>query len=525
MSEQGVPSSLTEAFAGVSDLSRPSVSALRPVSHYIADVLNRPLEDVYAISVSAIRNLRKQADQSERGRGARVLVAVFRDADLVALTRPKAPQILGRGGRDAIVTIVVSGNGPDVRAVYEPRDGDVFARLVSVAPAAVRQVVERSGAAEIPLVQRVETKVDTTPAFVPVVETVARGRLVIDQRIRRMLQLAIAASRAVMLVGPPGTGKTTLLREAIAEAQASPELYGLSAPPNDPILVTPEESWTARELIGGETVDDQARIRFRPGYLLEALSQNRWLFLDEANRADMDRIFGALLTWLSGNAVTVGRGSGGRDGAEIRLDWDDSCIGAIVAGEARLDEGVGTPIRYVAGSDWRLLGTYNALDAHRVFRFGQALGRRFARVPVPAIDAVAFEQALEPRLAHLTGSVSTATLSRIEETISGLYELHLDVRPVVGPALFLDIAEYVARGLALAPEVDLIDDMGDDPVSDLDAKVDVLLAEGYLIGAGPLLAHLEPEVLDGLRSEIVMGRKLISAEQWTFIQEMLPALS
>ena len=52
-------------------------------------------------------------------------------------------------------------------------------------------------------------------------------------------------------------------------------------------------------------------------------------------------------------------------------------------------------IAYLAGKDWRLLGTYNALDAQRVFRFGSALGRRFARVPVPAIDTATFAAVLE----------------------------------------------------------------------------------------------------------------------------------
>src|SRR5262249_48942925 len=93
--------------------------------------------------------------------------------------------------------------------------------------------------------------------------------------------------------------------------------------PHDVLTVTADESWTTRELVGGDSVDDQGRLRFAPGYVLQAVEADKWLLIDEANRADLDRIFGGLLTWLSGQEVTVGRLSPTKP-AEVVLGWSQS---------------------------------------------------------------------------------------------------------------------------------------------------------------------------------------------------------
>ena len=125
------------------------------------------------------------------------------------------------------------------------------------------------------------------------------------------------------------------------------------------------------------------------GRVLEAIRDDCWLVLDEANRADMDKIFGGLLTWLSDSHVVLGQAATNLQAPTVELDWasqPESFVAPERLAQLEAPTPSGEPIVFLTGDEWRLLGTYNAQDAQRVFRFGQALGRRFARVPIPAPD-------------------------------------------------------------------------------------------------------------------------------------------
>jgi MoxR-like ATPase len=290
--------------------------------------------------------------------------------------------------------------------------------------------------------------------------------LAIDPAIRRRIQRAVARSKAVALVGPPGSAKSSLWEEILKEAAADPGAIGLKNPPNY-VCYTAEIDWTARTLIGGYYPQANGQLVFKEGYFLRAIRENQIFWLEEMNRADLDRVLGPILTFLAGQDVDLGPTHLGDEAdhnvaKQMTLMWVKGEKSEVIEDEEQRI--------YCVGTDWRMIGTYNNVDRGRVFPMGSALLRRWAIVPVTPASPdtfVALLKELEVR-------------EPVAELLKAAYELHLQFLPI-GPASFLDMGRYVT----------------DVAVKSTDAGVSVeereALHDAYVLYMGQQLMRLDPD--------------------------------
>jgi MoxR-like ATPase len=246
--------------------------------------------------------------------------------------------------------------------------------------------------------------------------------LVIRQGVLEQATAALNAGQHVILIGPPGTGKTTLAEDLCRHA------HDLNCSRGH-VLVTSTADWTTFDTIGGYMPESDGRLVFRPGIFLEAIEGDKWLVIDEINRADIDKAFGELFTVLSSQAVTLPYRDNGR---QVRI----LPPGHPASKETR---------DYAIHPSWRIIGTMNIYDKASLFAMSYAFMRRFAFVDVTIPPARAYRHLIKYflRLANLPADES--------EILNDLYSLFdRDNRDnqlmrwrALGPAIAQDVVRYL----------------------------------------------------------------------------------
>lgn len=302
---------------------------------------------------------------------------------------------------------------PDIRALWDkpaggPGNGDEVE---------AEEVLDDEDADEVPNVDSATRRTVGRLRLAELEAATEKRELLIDPPVLAGLVAALNSGKHVVLTGAPGTAKTTLAEVVAEVAHQVGRCAGHT-------LATATADWSTYETVGGYRPLTDGTLEFEPGVVLESIAQDRWLVLDEMNRANTDRALGPLFTVLSGQAVVLPAERGGRS-VRIRPS-------GVPADDRYAD--------YVVSSDWRIVATTNVLDRALLFDLSFALMRRFAFIEVTPPDLEGYRELIHRALAD--SATDTSTVSRVEELVVRL--LALTDQRALGPALFMDAARYMA---------------------------------------------------------------------------------
>jgi|GEM_PF-845628 len=260
-------------------------------------------------------------------------------------------------------------------------------------------------------------------------ETLSRAgdgrRLLLEPSVLSALITAVRLGKHVMLMGPPGTGKSTLARNVAAAAEAG--LFEGLEPPAGSLFTTATAGWTTFDIIGGYVPDPDGGLEFRPGIFLDAFGSNRWVVVDEMNRAEVDKAFGQLLTVLSDVDASVE--------LPFVVEAGGDRVRPQVLPTRRWADADPDRHLYAVPPDWHLVGTMNTFDKNTLFTLSYAFMRRFAVIYVDALDA-----ATTAGIAEAATGLAGRPLAKLRRLLVAAEQVG---RPL-GPSIAIDVAKFVS---------------------------------------------------------------------------------
>lgn len=238
------------------------------------------------------------------------------------------------------------------------------------------------------------------------------------QHIIKQIKTALKNGKHIILTGCPGTGKSKLAKEICNN-------YGVKH-----IMTTANSDWSTFDTIGGYRQNINSQLTFNNGIFLSCfknktnyLPTNKWLIIDELNRADIDKAFGAFFSVLTGDEITLSFQADSGQDIVLKPQVTQDCI-------------VPNDYEYIIPKDWRIIATMNTFDKASLYEMSYAFMRRFAFIPVEvpkSIDKQLIEKYLE--IWNISNNEISHTLSMVWRTINKYRK--------VGPAIIRDIALYV----------------------------------------------------------------------------------
>lgn len=218
----------------------------------------------------------------------------------------------------------------------------------------------------------------------------------------------INMGKHIILTGPPGTGKTTVSEHTAAEAIRCNYISGS-------IITTATSDWSTFDTIGGYMPKANGELEFHEGIVLRSIRENKWLIIDEVNRAEIDKAFGPLFTLLSGKDV------------ELPFQINGEYVKVKNSNELNSFFELGT---YYVGRNWRIIGTMNTYDKNSLFSLSYAFMRRFAFIEIPIPEKNFIYTLID------SSSIKPKGIQFVKDVFS------VSPRPL-GPSIILELIKYL----------------------------------------------------------------------------------
>ena len=253
------------------------------------------------------------------------------------------------------------------------------------------------------------------------------GRLEIDREIIRRIINHLVSSKHVILVGPPGTGKTDLAKRLLRELGS--RIIGNS----EPVEAVASYEWGRYEVIGGNSLKE----RFHFGCITEAISKGSFLLIDEFNRADMNKAFSEMFLAI--------------DHKRIELREDERPPGILNQDSSH--PSIDIPPTF------RMICTMNDYDKSLLNELSFGLLRRFAfvEIDIPR-DKEKLKQVVVQRvnkdLSAFDQAVVVATINKNSIPITNFIDFILAIseKRKLGVSTVIDVIRYVIAGTLIRKE-------------------------------------------------------------------------